>query len=57
VRPWEDCGAQRPLTLRSKVVTTKMQLDRNVEKLPLKHGCLTAAGGHSDPATHVRRLK
>jgi hypothetical protein len=36
---------QRPLTLHSKVVTTKMQLNINVEKLSLNHGCLTAAGG------------
>ena len=33
---------QRPLTLRSKVVTTKMQLDINVERLLLNRGCLTA---------------
>ena len=32
---------QRPL-LRSKVVTTKMQLDINVERLLLNRGCLTA---------------
>jgi hypothetical protein len=33
---------QRPLTLRSKVVTTKMQLGINVERLLLNRGCLTA---------------
>jgi hypothetical protein len=32
---------QRPLPLRSKVVTTKMQLDINVERLSLKRGFLT----------------
>jgi hypothetical protein len=32
---------QRPLTLRSKVVTTKMQLDINVERLLLNRGYLT----------------
>jgi hypothetical protein len=47
---------QRPLTLRSKVATTKMQFDKNVEKVLLKHGCLTAAGRNSDLATHVGRL-
>jgi hypothetical protein len=33
---------QRPLTLRSKVVTTKMQLDINVDRLLLDRGYLTA---------------
>jgi hypothetical protein len=33
---------QRPLRLRSKVVTTKIQLDINVERLLLNRGCLTA---------------
>jgi hypothetical protein len=33
---------QRPLALRSKVVTIKMQLDINVERLLRNHGCLTA---------------
>ena len=33
---------QRPLTLRSKVVTTEMQLDINVERLLLNRGRLTA---------------
>ena len=33
---------RRSLTLRSKVVTTKMQLDINVERLPLNRGYLTA---------------
>jgi hypothetical protein len=41
---------QRPLALRSKVVTTKMQLDTNVERLLLNRGC-------SDLITHARRLK
>lgn len=33
---------QRPLTLRSKVVTTKIQLNINVERLLLNRGRLTA---------------
>jgi hypothetical protein len=48
---------QRPLTLRSRVVTTKMQLDINVDRLLLNRGCLTAPHRNSDLTTHVRRLK
>ena len=40
---------QRPRTLRSKVVTTKIQLDINVEKLLLNRGCLNRASRNSDP--------
>ena len=36
------CVRQRQLTLRSKVVATKIQLDINVERLLLNRGCLTA---------------
>jgi hypothetical protein len=50
-RLWEDCGAKRPLTLRAKVVTTKVQLDINVERLLLNRGCLTAPAA-LDLATH-----
>ena len=48
---------QRPLTLRSKVVTTKIQLDINVERLLLNRGCLNRASRNSNLATHVIRRK
>jgi hypothetical protein len=44
---------QRSVALRSKVVTTEMQLDINVERLLLNRG----TGRNSDLATDVRRLK
>jgi hypothetical protein len=47
-RLWEESDTERPLTLRSKVVTTEMQLDINVERLLLNRGCLTAHSRSSD---------
>jgi hypothetical protein len=47
-RLWEESDAERPLTLRSKVVTTEMQLEINVERLLLNRGCLRAHSCSSD---------
>jgi hypothetical protein len=42
-RLWEDCG-ERPLMFLFKVVTTEIQLDKNVEGLLLNGVRLTTRG-------------